>query len=72
MTLTIHTFEDRTLHTLDWGGQPAWVAREIGAITGYAARGQRLVKKIRGPWQSELIEAVDYLYMLRGHWIRKS
>ena len=62
MTLT-HTFEGRTLHTLDFGGQPAWLAREIGSITGYAARGQRLVKKIRGPWRDQLIEAVDFLHI---------
>lgn len=63
MTLS-HTFEGRTFHTIDFGGQPAWLAREIGAVTGYAARGQRLVKKIRGPWRDQLIEAVDFLHMV--------
>jgi hypothetical protein len=58
-----HDFEGRTFHTLDFGGQPAWLAREIGAIAGYTGRGQRLVKKMRGPWRDELLQGVDYLYM---------
>ncbi|MCA9571881.1 MAG: hypothetical protein KC656_28785 [Myxococcales bacterium] len=63
MSVTVHMFEGRRLHTVDFGGHPAWVAREIGAIAGYAARGQRLVKKILGPWRDELVEGVDYLFM---------
>lgn len=62
MTL-VHDFEGHTLHTLDFGGTPAWLAREVGAIAGYAARGQRLVKKIRGPWRDELLQGEDYLYL---------
>lgn len=58
-----HDFEGRTFHTVDFGGSPAWFAREIGAVAGYAARGQRLVKKMRGAWRDELIQGVDYLYM---------
>jgi hypothetical protein len=63
VSVAIHTFEGRKLHTVDFGGQPAWLAREVGAVAGYAARGQRLVKKILGPWRDELVEGVDYLFM---------
>lgn len=63
MSFDTHDFEGRTFHTIDFGGQPAWLAREIGAIAGYTGRGQRLLKKMRRDWRDELLQGVDYLYM---------
>jgi hypothetical protein len=54
-------FDGQQLITLDVGGRPGWVAQHIGALLGYAGRGRRLVKKIRGEWMSEFLHGHDYV-----------
>lgn len=58
-------FEGRPLVTLNHDGHPAWIARQIGDLAGYADGGKRLVKKIRQEWLGELVPGHD-LVVLRG------
>jgi hypothetical protein len=65
--LAIDTFtrelEGKPLTTISWQGCPAWVARHVGALLGYAGDGDRLVHKILGEWNAELEEGHDYLFL---------
>ena len=54
------TFEGRALTTLQIDGRPAWFAREVGEVIGYAHRGKRFASKITGEWSTELLDGHDY------------
>ncbi len=54
-------FEGHALTTIDWKGQPAWIAAEVGRAMGYAKRGSRLVTRITRDWAEEFIYGHDYL-----------
>jgi hypothetical protein len=64
--LAIDTFtrelDGKPLTTICWQGSPAWVARHIGALLGYAGNGERLVHRLLGEWNAELEEGHDYLF----------
>ena len=62
VTLT-REFEGQPLTTLTWKGRPAWVARQIGAVLGYAGKGKRLTNKILGEWNAEFLDGLDYAFL---------
>ncbi|WP_373047201.1 Bro-N domain-containing protein [Vulgatibacter sp.] len=53
-------FEGQTLVTFTVNGRPCWIARDVGALLGYADDGRRLPSKIAGDWSEELIEGQDF------------
>jgi prophage antirepressor-like protein len=53
-------FRGSIVHTLTVGGRPAWIAREIGAVLGYAGDGKRFVGKITSDWCDDLVSNVDF------------
>ncbi len=53
-------FEGRRLTTLTVGGRPAWIAREIGSILGYAGDGKRFVNKLSVEWSDDFVPGVDH------------
>ncbi len=54
-------FGERTLATLTHDGKRAWDAGHIGDLLGYA--GNRLDRRILGPWFEQLIEGFDYVVL---------
>lgn len=62
-------FEGRTLTTIQYRGEPVWLALDLGNALGYARNGSVLTDKIRKQWPGELVEGEDY-YMVRGQELR--
>ena len=61
--LLTREFDGKPLTTLTFRERPAWVARHIGALLGYAGHGKRLVNKILGEWNAEFEEGHDYVFL---------
>ena len=59
-----HQFEGHALTTLTVQGRPAWVAREIGALLGYANDGKRFVNRITGEWSGEFLPGHDFAMLV--------
>src|SRR5262245_19531426 len=57
-------FEGSDVHTLTVDGRPAWIAREIGAILGYANAGKRLASQITDEWASDFLVGHDYTLLV--------
>ncbi len=59
--LKLHSalFQGQTIHTLTVDGRPAWIARQVGDILGYA-NGKRLVGKITLEWGDDFVLGKDY------------
>jgi prophage antirepressor-like protein len=54
-------FEDTEITTITYKGRPAWIAKDIGKILGYAQNGRRLVGNISEKWSEEFIPNHDYI-----------
>jgi prophage antirepressor-like protein len=54
-------FEGENITTLTYNGRPAWIAKDIGRILGYAQNGRRLVGNISEKWSEEFILNHDYV-----------
>ncbi|MCK6527689.1 hypothetical protein L6R50_09035 [Myxococcota bacterium] len=54
------TFEGTPLATLIVRGQPAWIARQVGAAIGYSHGGKRLPNTVAGEWSDEFVLGSDY------------
>ncbi len=52
-------FQGQTIHTLTIDGRPAWIAREVGDVLGYADS-KRLVGKITLEWADDFVLGKDY------------
>jgi prophage antirepressor-like protein len=70
MTASIQhfTFEGQNLTTIEYKGQPVWIAREVGRLLGYANDGKRLLTSMAG-WEAEMIPGVDTI-LLKGDALR--
>jgi len=55
------TFEGAPLALVTFKDRPAFIAREVGAVLGYAEGGGKLVNKITQDWTEELQEGEDFL-----------
>jgi len=58
-------FDGKNITTITYRGEPAWIAREVGSVLGYAMEGKRLPNKINGDWSPEFVDNKDYL-ILKG------
>jgi hypothetical protein len=56
----IHTFEGQPFPTIMRDGSPCWLARSVGLRLGYGERGADLIRGLRGPWASALVEGVHF------------
>jgi prophage antirepressor-like protein len=62
-------FEGHNLTGINYKDAPAFIAKEIGAVLGYADDGKSFVNRIRGEWVSEFVKDVHY-HMLEGDELR--
>jgi prophage antirepressor-like protein len=54
------SFEEHPLTTIEYKGQPVWIAREIGRALGYASDGKALLTSM-ARWEAEMIPGQDVL-----------
>ena len=56
----VTTFEGHPLTIIEIGGEPHWLARQVGEALGYSDRGGNFVRLVTADWSDELITGADY------------
>ncbi|MFA4944423.1 MAG: BRO family protein [Lentisphaeria bacterium] len=59
----VHEFEGKDVTTFLYKGRPAWVARELGEVLGYADGGKALVTMLTREWANEVQEGPDFRFV---------
>ena len=61
----VTTFEGHSLTIIEIGGEPHWLARQVGEALGYTDNGRSFTTRLTGEWSDELVADVDY-HLLTG------
>jgi len=63
LTKITNEFEGKSITTLTYKNQPAWIAREVGSVLGYSQVGKRLINNIHSEWSEEFLKNKDFIIL---------